>query len=97
MATINGARALGLDAITGSLEAGKYADMIAIDFNSLELSPVYNPLSHIIYSCDREQVTDVWVAGKHLLKERALTTLDEQKIINKVRIWNDKIKSSHQT
>jgi len=96
MATINGAKALGLDAITGSLEAGKFADMIAIDFNSLELSPVYNPLSHIIYSCDREQVTDVWVAGKHLLKDRALTTLDEHKIINKANNWNDKIKSSHQ-
>jgi len=96
MATINAAKALGLDAITGSLEAGKFADMIAIDFNSLELSPVYNPLSHIIYSCDREQVTDVWVAGKHLLKDRALTTLDEHKIINKVNNWNDKIKSSHQ-
>jgi len=95
MATINGAKALGLDAITGSLEAGKFADMIAIDFNSLELSPVYNPVSHIIYSADREQVTDVWVAGKHLLKERALTTLDEQKIMNKVRVWNDKIKQSH--
>jgi 5-methylthioadenosine/S-adenosylhomocysteine deaminase len=95
MATINGAKALGLDAITGSLEAGKFADMIAIDFNSLELSPVYNPVSHIIYSCDREQITDVWVAGKHLLKERALTTLDEQKIMNKARAWNDKIKASH--
>jgi len=95
MATINGAKALGLDTITGSLETGKFADMIAIDFNNLELSPVYNPVSHIIYSCDREQVTDVWVAGKHLLKERALTTLDEQKIMNKTRIWNDKIKQSH--
>ena len=91
MATLNGAKALGLDAITGSLETGKFADMIAIDFSSLELSPVYNPVSHIIYSCNREQVTDVWVAGKHLLKERALTTLDEQKIKLKVKTWNDKI------
>lgn len=96
MATINGAKALGLDAITGSLEAGKFADMIAIDFNSLELSPVYNPVSHIIYSCNREQISDVWVAGKHLLKERALTTLDEQKIMHKTQIWNDKIKQSHE-
>ncbi len=91
MATINGARALGLDAITGSLEKGKAADIVAVDFNCLELSPVYNPVSHLIYSCSREQVTDVWVAGKHLLKDRALTTLDEQKIINKTRAWNDKI------
>jgi len=91
MATINGAKALGLDSQTGSLEVGKYADMVAIDFNSLELSPVYNPVSHLVYSCGREQVTDVWVAGKHLLKERALTTLDEHKIISKVQAWNDKI------
>lgn len=91
MATINGAKALGLESKTGSLEVGKYADMVAVDFNSLELLPVYNPVSHLVYSCDREQVTDVWVAGKHLLKERALTTLDEQKIISKVHAWNDKI------
>lgn len=91
MATINGAKALGLEAQTGSLEAGKFADITAVDFNSLELSPVYNPLSHLVYSCSRDQVSDVWVAGKHLLKERALTTLDEQKIIHKARAWNDKI------
>jgi 5-methylthioadenosine/S-adenosylhomocysteine deaminase len=91
MATINGARALGLDSQIGSLEKGKYADIVAVDFNTLELSPVYNPMSHLVYSCGREHVTDVWVAGKHLLKERALTTLDENKIIHKTRGWNDKI------
>ncbi len=94
MATINGARALGLDANIGSLEVGKYADMVAVDFNTLELSPVYNPVSHLVYSCGREHVTDVWVAGKHLLKERALTTLDEQKILQKTLAWNDKISGS---
>lgn len=91
MATINGARALGLDNKIGSLEIGKSADVVAVDFNSLELTPVYNPISHLVYSCGREQVTDVWVAGKHLLKERALTTLDEQKIILKAEAWNAKI------
>jgi len=91
MATLNGARALGLDSQIGSLEVGKYADMVAVDFNTLELSPVYNPVSHLVYSCGREHVTDVWVAGKHLLKERALTTLDEQKILRKTLAWNDKI------
>ncbi|MDH5735157.1 MAG: TRZ/ATZ family hydrolase [Gammaproteobacteria bacterium] len=91
MATINGARALGLDSQIGSLEKGKYADIIAIDFNTLESSPVYHPISHIVYSCNRNQITDVWVAGKHLLKDRALTTLDEQKILRKTAIWNDRI------
>jgi 5-methylthioadenosine/S-adenosylhomocysteine deaminase len=95
MATINGARALGLEAVTGSLEKGKSADIVAVDYNTLELSPVYNPVSHLVYSCSREQITDVWVAGQHLLKERALTTLDEQKILSRVRAWNEKIRASH--
>ncbi len=91
MATINGARALGLDDRTGSVEIGKFADITAINVNQLETTPLFNPLSHLVYSCGREQVSDVWVAGKHLLKDRALTTLDEQKIIHKCRLWNDKI------
>ncbi|MDH5765849.1 MAG: TRZ/ATZ family hydrolase [Gammaproteobacteria bacterium] len=93
MATINGARALGLDQSIGSLETGKYADIVAIDFETLESAPVYHPVSHLVYSCNRNQVTDVWVAGKHLLTARALTTLDEQKILRKTRQWNDKISS----
>ncbi|HEX5636976.1 MAG TPA: TRZ/ATZ family hydrolase, partial [Gammaproteobacteria bacterium] len=91
MATINGARALGLETVTGSLEKNKFADIVAIDFSALEMQPVYHPVSHLVYSASREQVSDVWVAGKHLLKERALTTLDEQKILHKVRAWNEKI------
>jgi len=91
MATINGAKALGLDQDTGSLETGKYADIIAVDFSSLEMNPIYGPETNLIYSSSREQVSDVWVAGRHLLKDRELTTLDEQEIIQKCRQWNDKI------
>jgi len=91
MATINGAKALGLDQDTGSLEKGKYADVIAVDFSSLEMNPVYDPVANLIYSSSREQVSDVWVAGKHLLKDRQLTTLDEQEIMQKCQQWNDKI------
>jgi len=91
MATINGAKALGLDQDTGSLEVEKYADIIAIDFSDLEMNPVYDPIANLVYSCNREQVSDVWVAGKHLLKDRQLTTLDEQEIIQKTQRWNDKI------
>jgi len=96
MATINGAKALGLDQHIGSLEKGKYADIVAIDFDTLESTPVYHPVSHIIYSCNRNQVSDVWIAGKHLLKDRALTTLDEQKILRKTAVWNDKISGQTQ-
>lgn len=91
MATINGAKALGIDSITGSLEVGKYADITAIDFSSLEMNPVYDPVANLVYSCNRNQVSDVWVAGKHLLKERQLVTLNEQEIMQKVKLWNDKI------
>ena len=91
MATINGAKALGLDQQTGSLEIGKYADVIAIDFSSIELNPVYDPVANLVYNTNREQVTDVWVAGKHLLKDRELTTLNEEELLEKCQLWNDKI------
>lgn len=91
MATINGAKALGLEQETGSLETGKYADIIAVDFSSLELNPVYDPVANLVYSANREQVSDVWVAGRHLLKDRQLTTLDEQDLIRKSQLWNSKI------
>lgn len=93
MATINGAKALGIDQVTGSLEVGKYADIIAIDFSSLELNPVYDPIANLIYNTNREQITDVWVAGRHLLKDNELTTLNEQDIIRKTQQWNDRIRS----
>ena len=76
MATINGARALGIDSLTGSLETGKQADLIAVDLNEVETTPVFNPVSHLVYCAGRNQVTDTWVAGKHLMKQRVLTTLD---------------------
>lgn len=94
MATINGAKALGIDRDTGSLEPGKFADIIAIDFSSLELNPVYDPVANLVYSTSREQVSDVWVAGKHLLKDRELTTLNEKDIIRKTQTWNDTILNS---
>ncbi|VAW70499.1 S-adenosylhomocysteine deaminase; Methylthioadenosine deaminase [hydrothermal vent metagenome] len=94
MATINGARALGLEHITGSLEPGKYADIIALDYSALELGPVYDPIANLVYSSSREQVSDVWVAGRHLLKDRQLTTLNEQEIIEKSLEWCDKIRNS---
>ncbi|MEX2353681.1 MAG: TRZ/ATZ family hydrolase, partial [Gammaproteobacteria bacterium] len=77
MATINAARSLDMDKITGSLEKGKEADMVAIDLDWLETQPLYDPVSQIIYAASRNQVTDVWVAGRQLLKQRELLTMDE--------------------
>lgn len=92
MATINGAKALGLENEIGSLEPGKSADIIAVDLSNVETQPVYNPVSQLVYSTGRSQVTDVWVAGKHLLKDRVLTTLDMDEIIAKAKQWHSKLK-----
>ena len=91
MATINGAKALGLDSETGSLETGKSADIVAVNLGNIENQPVYNPVSQLVYSAGRENVTDVWVAGNHILKNRELTTLDEKSILQKTRYWQEKI------
>jgi 5-methylthioadenosine/S-adenosylhomocysteine deaminase len=80
MATINGARALGLEEITGSLEIGKFADIVAVNFDTIETIPVYDPVSHLVYSCSREHVTDVWIAGKQRLTDKVLNTIDENKL-----------------
>lgn len=87
MATLNAARALGLGAETGSLEAGKWADITAVDLATLESQPVYHPVSQLVYACGRHQVTDVWVAGRHLLKERVLTGLDSDELLDNAARW----------
>jgi 5-methylthioadenosine/S-adenosylhomocysteine deaminase len=93
MATLNGARALGLDAETGSLAPGKAADLAAIDLSALPSQPVYDPVSQIVYTASREQVSDVWVAGRRLVANRALTTLDEAAILGRAQDWRDKIQA----
>ncbi|HLQ26829.1 MAG TPA: TRZ/ATZ family hydrolase [Acidiferrobacterales bacterium] len=93
-ATLNGAKALGLEEYIGSLKPGKSADLTAIDLSFTATQPVYNPLSQIVYSATREQVTDVWVAGKRLLHNRRLMTLDEQAVLAKAAAWRDKIQAA---
>ena len=94
MATINGAKALGIDDVTGSLETGKAADIIAIDLNTIETQPVYDPVSQIVYAAGREQVTDVWVAGKQKLADSKLTCLDEKELLNEVKKWQQQISAT---
>ena len=91
MATINAARSLGLDEHIGSLQAGKAADFIAVQLDGIETEPVYNPVSQLVYATGRDKVTDVWVAGKHLLKDRILTTLETEEILAKTREWRNRI------
>ncbi len=94
MATLNGARALGLDEETGSLEVGKAADIVAVDLNRPETQPVYHPVSQLVYACSREQVRHVWIAGRHVLRDRVATTLDSQGILHKARQWGERIAES---
>lgn len=93
MATINGAKALGLDEVCGSLRIGKAADVIAIDLSYLETQPLYCPVSQIVYAASRQQVSDVWVAGQRLLKQRQLMTIDKAALLVKVAKWQERLAS----
>jgi 5-methylthioadenosine/S-adenosylhomocysteine deaminase len=94
MATLNGANALGLGEQTGSLTPGKWADVAAVRLDTIETQPLYDPVSQLVYACSRDQVTDVWVAGQHLLKERELTTLDIHEILNRAHDWQARISAT---
>jgi len=80
LATIGGARAIGLDREIGSLEIGKQADIIVVDTRCPHLFPMYNPVSHLVYSAKGSDVRDVIVAGRVILKDRRLLTLNMEEI-----------------
>jgi 5-methylthioadenosine/S-adenosylhomocysteine deaminase len=91
MATINGARAVGLGDEIGSLEAGKIADMICIDMNEPATQPVHHPISQLVYSACRDQVADVWVGGKQLLEDRRLINTDQAEILERAAAWQKRL------
>ncbi len=91
MATINGAKALGWDDQIGSIEAGKSADIIAVEINSIAQQPLYNPASQLVYTNSGSQVTHSWVAGKPLLEDRVLCTLNQPELIQAAGDWRNKI------
>ena len=95
MATLGGARALGLDSEIGSLVPGKAADIIAVDLATPETEPIYHGISQLIYSTARQQVTDVWVAGQRRIAERHAVGIDSDAILTAARAWASKIKSPH--
>jgi 5-methylthioadenosine/S-adenosylhomocysteine deaminase len=94
MATLHGARALGIDDKVGSLVAGKQADVIAIDLSSLETAPVFDPISHVVYAAGREQVSHVWVNGRELMSDRMMKTLDESALKATASDWRQRILSA---
>jgi len=91
MATINGARAMGLQDSLGSLEVGKLADIIAVDMAQPETQPLYNPVSQLVYAAHASQVSHSWVAGKNLLRDRQLTQLDLDSVVERAGSWADRI------
>lgn len=93
MGTIHGAKALGMTAKIGTIEVGKEADFACIDLEQIETMPHFDIISAIVYAASRTQVTDTWVAGNQLMKNRQLLTIDEDKLLNETKLWATKIKA----
>lgn len=91
MATLNGARALGLQDKTGSLEAGKLADLVSINLSALSAQPVYDPVSQLVYACHGGAVEHVWVGGKQLVHNRQLLRMDAEAIRARASQWRARI------
>jgi 5-methylthioadenosine/S-adenosylhomocysteine deaminase len=94
MATLDGARALGLESRIGSIEPGKAADLAAVELSTLETLPCFDPVSDLVYSAGREHVTHVWVAGEARLADRRLAGVDEDEIRAKAIWWRQRIRSA---
>ena len=87
MATLDGAKALGLDRRIGSIEPGKQADLVAVNLSALELSPCFDPLSHLVYAASRQDVSHAWVDGELLLSDSRLTRIDTEQLRYRVERW----------
>jgi 5-methylthioadenosine/S-adenosylhomocysteine deaminase len=90
MATFDGATALGLIKETGSIEAGKWADLTCVDLNRLHSQPVYDPVSQLVYTARADQITDVWIAGKHQLDNGRLTQINTDNLLERSNEWRDR-------
>jgi len=88
MATLDGARALGRDAEIGSLEVGKAADVIAVDLRRISSVPLYSVISHLVYTAQAGQVSDVWIGGARRLENGVLLGIDESALIDKALAWS---------
>jgi 5-methylthioadenosine/S-adenosylhomocysteine deaminase len=90
-ATLGGARALNLDSQIGSITPGKRADLVAVDLSATSSQPVFDPISHLVYVAGRENVSHVWVDGKHTVNNRALVGLDADDLSARAAYWRAKI------
>ncbi|MCM8596100.1 TRZ/ATZ family hydrolase [Accumulibacter sp.] len=92
MATLGGARALGLDESIGSISPGKWADLCAVRLDDVSLAPCYDPVSQLIYSAGREHVSHVWVAGCLRVGDGQLLDQDSAALIKLALLWQNKIR-----
>lgn len=91
MATLNGAKALGLDHRIGSIEPGKRADLIAIDLDHLNTTPCFNVVSNLVYAASSQQITHSWIDGKLMMADRKLLAFDENVLKLSARHWAERI------
>jgi 5-methylthioadenosine/S-adenosylhomocysteine deaminase len=94
MATISGARTLGLEKHIGSLEVGKRADLVVVSTDSARLTPLYNPISHLVYAARGEDVRTVMVNGRVLMRDRKMLTLDEPAVLAEGRKFADAVRAA---
>ena len=90
-ATLNGARALGLGERIGSIVPGKQADLVAVRMDSLEMQPVYNVTSQLVYACARRHVSDVWIDGVHKLNQGIVSGIDIEGLRSRAQEWRERI------
>ncbi len=93
LATMGGARALGLEARIGSIEPGKRADLAAVRLAGPELVPVFDPVSHLVYSAGRSDVSDVWVDGVQKMADRTLKDMDIYDLDTRAKLWQNILKN----
>ncbi len=95
MATLSGARALGMEQRIGTLEMGKLADIVAVNMNSEATQPCYDPISQLVYSAGREQVSHVWVGGVAIVENGKSLSLDKSETLARVHAWRERIAALH--
>jgi 5-methylthioadenosine/S-adenosylhomocysteine deaminase len=91
MATMGGARALGIERLTGSIETGKWADLTCVNLNTLNSQPIYDVVSQLVYATRADQVADVWVAGRRQLENGQFTQIDTDALLTRGNEWRDRI------
>jgi len=94
LATIGGARAMGMDKQIGSLESGKRADLIVVSMSAARQTPMYDPISHLVYVTHGDDVRTTIVNGKVLMRDRKMLTLDEAAILKDARSWGEKVRAA---